>query len=192
MRKTIDMRHGSWSTGATLVFGAVVASADRLPAQQPVTGALSAVASRYGQWLATAFDSIPENLYVYKPTPAQQTIGYIAQHLESSNYALCSYFGSMKHARTSRDSTADTLKARWPKDTLTTRLRASFEFCTRAVATLSDSDLSARVPGGPTGVRADFIAAWTADLADHYSQVANYMRLNGMLPPSARPMARRP
>jgi hypothetical protein len=25
------------------------------------------------------------------------------------------------------------------------------------------------------------------DLADHYSQIANYMRLNGMLPPSALP-----
>jgi hypothetical protein len=25
------------------------------------------------------------------------------------------------------------------------------------------------------------------DLADHYSQIANYMRLNGILPPSALP-----
>jgi hypothetical protein len=25
------------------------------------------------------------------------------------------------------------------------------------------------------------------DLQDHYSQIANYMRLNGMLPPSALP-----
>jgi hypothetical protein len=25
------------------------------------------------------------------------------------------------------------------------------------------------------------------DLADHYSQIANYMRLNGMLPPTALP-----
>ena len=28
------------------------------------------------------------------------------------------------------------------------------------------------------------------DMADHYSQLANYMRLNNMLPPTARP--RRP
>jgi hypothetical protein len=28
------------------------------------------------------------------------------------------------------------------------------------------------------------------DVADHYSQLANYMRLNGILPPSALPRPR--
>jgi hypothetical protein len=28
------------------------------------------------------------------------------------------------------------------------------------------------------------------DMADHYSQIANYMRLNGMLPPTALPRPR--
>jgi hypothetical protein len=30
------------------------------------------------------------------------------------------------------------------------------------------------------------------DLADHYSQLANYMRLNGILPPTALPRPSRP
>lgn len=184
-------RRSSRSVATCLVFGALMALAAPARAQQPVTGALNAVALRYSGWLVSAFDSIPGSLYGYKPTPAQQTIGFIAQHLEASNYALCSFFGPMKHVRSRADSTADSLKALWSRDTLTARLRASFEFCERAVATLSDADLGAQVKGGPTGVRADFIAAWTADLADHYSQVANYMRLNGILPPSARPSAGR-
>jgi hypothetical protein len=36
------------------------------------------------------------------------------------------------------------------------------------------------------GSRALAMFIYIDDLADHYSQVANYMRLNGMLPPSAR------
>ena len=36
--------------------------------------------------LAQAFDSIPAAKFGYKPTPAQQTIGYIAQHLATDNY----------------------------------------------------------------------------------------------------------
>src|SRR4030095_16950065 len=42
----------------------------------------------FGSRLADAFDSIPANRYDYRPTPTQQTIGYIAQHLEDANYSL--------------------------------------------------------------------------------------------------------
>ena len=46
--------------------------------------------------LAQAFDSIPESKFAYKPTAAQLTIGYIAQHLASDNYFFCNNFGDMK------------------------------------------------------------------------------------------------
>src|SRR5258705_12556961 len=36
--------------------------------------------------IAQAFDSIPESKFSYKPTPAQLSIGYIAQHLASDIY----------------------------------------------------------------------------------------------------------
>ena len=39
----------------------------------------------YGNWLLAAFDSIPADKYGFKPTPVQQSIGYIAQHLEDAN-----------------------------------------------------------------------------------------------------------
>ena len=35
--------------------------------------------------------------------------------------------------------------------------------------------------------RARMVLVYVADLVDHYSQIANYMRLNGMLPPSSYP-----
>ena len=46
--------------------------------------------------IAQAFDSIPESKFGYKPTPAQLSIGYIAQHLASDNYFFCNNFGAMK------------------------------------------------------------------------------------------------
>src|SRR5678815_176304 len=58
----------------------------------------------YGGWLLLAFDSIPASRYGYRPTPVQQSVGYIAQHLESANYGLCSLFGKQKHVMTARDS----------------------------------------------------------------------------------------
>ena len=51
----------------------------------------------YGGWLLLALDSIPASRYGFRPTPVQQSIGFIAQHLETANYSLCSTFGGYDH-----------------------------------------------------------------------------------------------
>src|SRR5436189_2707384 len=87
----------------------------------------------FGSRLVAAFDSIPAARYDYRPTPSQQTFGYIAQHLENANYSLCGRLGVLKHPRTPKDSLSDTVKAQWPKDTLVHRLEASLRFCDTAM-----------------------------------------------------------
>ncbi|MEP6620816.1 MAG: hypothetical protein ABJE47_15935, partial [bacterium] len=47
----------------------------------PTTNSFRFMAEHYGPWLQQAFDSIPGDKYAYRPMPAQQSIGYIAQHL---------------------------------------------------------------------------------------------------------------
>lgn len=132
-------------------------------------------ADHFGNFLVSAFDSIPAIRYDYRPTPVQQSVGYIAQHLERANYDLCARFGNMKHAWTARDSLPDTIKARWPKDTLVARLRTSLRFCDSALARVDSLDFLA----------ASYLLAFETDLAEHYSQISSYMRLLGMVPPSA-------
>jgi len=157
-----------------------------LAAQTPTTRAsadgviLSFVrfADIFGGRLVAAFDSIPATRYDYRPTPAQQTIGYIAQHLEGANYSLCERMGDRKAPRTAKDSLADTIKARWPKDTLVARLEASLRFC---------DDVMERIPQLNSPGLASTLLAFETDLAEHYSQLAVYMRLLGLVPPSALP-----
>ena len=136
----------------------------------------------FGGRLVAAFDSIPAARYEYRPTASQQTIGYIAQHLEEANYSLCERLGPTKHPRTAKDSLADTLKARWPKDTLVARLDASLRFCNAVLERLGHIDSPAVV---------STLLAFETDLAEHYSQVAVYMRLLGLVPPSALPPKQR-
>lgn len=159
----------------------------------PIAGAFRST-SYYGTWLTAAFDSIPLTLYGYRPMPVQQSVGYIAQHLERANYLLCSRFSGMDYRMTARDSLADSIKAGWPKDTLVARLRASLVFCDSAMARLTDANLAEDVPlGAPgrTGPRARLVLAFITDLAEHYNQIAGYMRLNGLVPPSAQPRRNR-
>lgn len=145
----------------------------------------------YGTWLIAAFDSIPASKYAYKPSAPQQSIGYIAQHLENANYGLCEVIGGKKHPRTAKDSLPDTVKATWPKDTLAARLRASLMFCRDALSPLTDAqlaeELTVRLPNNPErrAPRVRWVVLLLTDLAEHYSQMASYMRQLGMVPPSA-------
>jgi hypothetical protein len=162
-------------------------------AANPITTAFRGRTIGLQNNLAQAFDSIPESKFGYKPTPAQLSIGYIAQHLASDNYLFCNAFGDMKASLPEEDTaTPDSVKAKWPKATLVTKLKASLKFCEDAFAQLDDAKLADQVelkfgPNTRQVARVTMVLGHALDMADHYSQLANYMRLNNILPPSALP-----
>ena len=162
----------------------------------PITAAFRMRTMALQRNLAQAFDSIPESKFSYKPTPAQLTIGFIAQHLANDNYFFCNNFGAMKGTRPAADTTtADSVKATWPKAQLVASLKESFAFCERAFDQLDDAKLADQITVTFRGnsrsmARAGMVLGHVVDMADHYSQIANYMRLNGMLPPTALPRPR--
>ncbi len=166
------------------------------PPANPITEVFRTRTMAQQRNLAQAFDSIPERLFGYRPTPAQQSIGYIAQHLVTDNYLFCNAFGEMKATRAVEDTaTADSLKAAWPKDRLVAMLKESFTFCENAFAQLDDARLADQVTVSFRGqsrtlTRASMVLGHVVDMADHYSQLANYMRLNDLLPPTALPRPR--
>jgi hypothetical protein len=163
------------------------------PPTDPITTAFRGRINTLERNVAQAFDSIPERLFSYKPTPAQLSIGYIAQHLATDNYLFCNAYGDMKATRTEEDTaTPDSIKATWPKEKLLTKLKESFAFCQSAFAQISDAKLGEQATmtmGGNSRqvIRAAMVLGHALDLADHYSQLANYMRLNNILPPTALP-----
>jgi len=147
-------------------------------------------ARHYGDLLVAAFDSIPESKYGFHPTPPQQTIGYIAQHVENANWGLCGRLGTATHAESAKDRLPDTTKAHWPKDTLVARLKASLAFCDSAMAKLDDAKLEQHVAFGAASANmrelpSRALLAFVTDLAEHYSQLSAYMRAMTMTPPSA-------
>src|SRR3989454_12744188 len=111
---------------ATLALVAPIAPAlqhpPAAPAANPITTAFRTRISALHRNIAQAFDSIPESKFAYKPTPAQLSIGYIAQHIANDDYFFCNNFGAMKGTRPAEDTTtADSVKATWPKAKLVTR-----------------------------------------------------------------------
>jgi hypothetical protein len=187
---------------AALALAAPIAlAAQQTPAAPPANPITTAFRNRISglhRNIAQAFDSIPQSKFSYKPTAAQLSIGYIAQHIADDDYFFCNNFGAMKGTRPAEDTaTADSVKATWPKEKLVARLKESFAYCDQAIAQLDDTKLGESVTvtfGGNsrTVARAGMVLGHAIDLADHYSQLANYMRLNNILPPTALPRPRPP
>lgn len=168
------------------------------PQANPITASFRTRILSSHRNIAQAFDSIPASKFGYKPTPAQLTIGFIAQHVADDSYLFCNSFGAMKATRAEKETTtADSIKANWPRDELVSQLKASFAFCAQAFDQLDDAKLADPITftfGGNTrnSTRINMVLGHALDLADHYSQLANYMRLNGILPPTALPRPARP
>lgn len=186
-------------TSLTIAFvlpALLVAQQPAPPVANPITAAFRTRIMAMHRNIAQAFDSIPGDKFGYKPTPAQLSIGFIAQHVATDNYLFCDQFGAKKSSLPEKDTaTPDSVKATWPKDTLVAKLKASFAFCQDAIGQLEDGKLADQVTLSFRGQsrdvpRINMVLGHALDLADHYSQLANYMRLNGMLPPSALPRPR--
>jgi uncharacterized damage-inducible protein DinB len=155
-----------------------------LAAQQsnPVADAFRNNAKTEETNLMAAIDQFPADKLAYKPTPAQMSVGDMIMHLSQGNDYLCGAIGGVKApARTK-------LGASESKDVLMTRLRETFAFCDQALSGLTDATLAEELPffGGRKMTRAAVMTLTTGDWADHYSQAAIYLRLNGMLPPTAK------
>ena len=151
-------------------------------AQNPVSDAFRAGEQRYARNLMAALEMFPADKSGYKPTPAQMSVADIAVHLAEGNDMLCSAVGGT----TAPQRTPVT--ATTPRDTLLARVRETFAYCQTALAGLTDAQMADSVPsfGGRKALRGTMLLITVGDWADHYSQLAIYLRLNGMLPPTAR------
>jgi hypothetical protein len=83
------------------------------------------------------------------------------------------------------------VKAKWPTAKLVPQIKTAFKFCEDALAQLDDAKLGDQISqttgNGQTRTvtRAGPVMGHIIDMVDHYSQIANYMRLNNILPPTA-------
>ena len=164
---------------------ALLASCSSLAiAQQsaPMAIAFRATVTEASERLVAAAQLMPGDKYDFKPTPAQMSFGDVIVHLSEGNDYLCSTVAGTTAAKRSE------VKADAGKEKLVARLRETFQSCESTLAKLDDSGLSRMVPwfGNRQVTRAQAVLATAQDWADHYSQLAIYLRLNGLLPPTAK------
>ena len=148
----------------------------------PVSDALRTSLKRAEENLVAAAKEMPADKYSYAPTPAQMSFGKLVLHIAGSNNFMCSTISGSKAPERSKLEPGDT------KDKLVSALEESFQYCNTALANLTDSNLGEEVPffGGRKISRAAAVLGLAEDWGDHYSLAATELRLNGMLPPTAK------
>jgi uncharacterized damage-inducible protein DinB len=147
----------------------------------PVSSQLRQVLDRYAKNLVAAAEEFPVDKYTYHPTPEGMTVGNTMAHIAQVNSFACSTVGGVAAPEQAKVGETD-------KDKLVEGLKASMDFCRQAFSGLTDAKLAESVPGfgGRPTTRFAVAMEVTNDLIDHYATLSVYLRINGMLPPTAQ------
>ena len=164
-----------------LATGSLAATGAAQDPVAPVSEAVRSTAARAATNFIAAAEEMPADKYGFKPTPAQMSFGEVIGHIAAGSDALCSSIGGVAPPKRSA------VAAGAPKERLVARLRETFQFCESALAKVNDSRLGENVSYfGQDASRAQVMVAAAEEWAGHYSQLAVYLRLNGLLPPTAK------
>jgi len=152
------------------------------PVANPVSTTVKSQLTRFSKNMVAAAESMPAEKYGFKPTPEMNTFGHLVMHITQSNNLLCSKISGAA-APDAKLAESD------GKEKLVAGLKASFDFCSTALANVDDSKLGESMVlfGNRPASRAAALIALSDGWNDHYGAEAIYLRLNGILPPTAQP-----
>jgi uncharacterized damage-inducible protein DinB len=168
---------------AVLCLSAPLAACAQGSTANPVTATAQRLLDRYTKFLMGTAEAMPAEKYGYRPTPEQLTFGKTVAHIAEVNNFSCSKFSDIPLPDGPKVTENDS------KEKLVAALKASFDYCSQTLAKLDDSKLGDSITffGGRPAPRAAAIFELIDDLSDHYGSLSIYLRLNGLLPPSAQP-----
>jgi uncharacterized damage-inducible protein DinB len=165
-----------------LLAASAAAQTASAPTKNPVSTALRDVLPGRQKNTIAALEAMPADKFNYKPTADQMTFGQLAAHVAEANYLLCGKTTGVAPPKVDEAKETDS------KDKLVAAAKASFDFCSDALAKMDDSKLTESTEGfgGKQATRAWFSLILSGAWADHYAEAAMYLRLNGVLPPTAK------
>jgi uncharacterized damage-inducible protein DinB len=151
-------------------------------AKDPVASSLRQLEQRSQNNTIGAVEAMPADKFSYKPTAEQSTFGHLAVHIVGFNYSICSKAADVPAPKVEESKETDS------KDKLVAAVKASYAFCSEALAKMDDSKLGDEIDlfGGHKAPRAMAALIAGSGWSDHYATAAMYLRMNGIKPPSAQ------
>lgn len=131
-------------------------------------------------------EAMPADKFNFAPTNGNfkgvRTFGEQVQHVTMANYYMFSAASSLQ------PPDMQAVKNMKTKAQLVQGLKDSFAFAHKAIATLDeDNALEVVKPVDGVDTRAGIMLFATVHMNDHFGQMVEYLRMNGIVPPSSRP-----
>jgi uncharacterized damage-inducible protein DinB len=154
---------------------------------------LNGLMNALGYEVVGAAEAMPADKYDFAPPASMgefkgvRTFGQQVKHLAESNYEF--FQGWAVPGATAVDS--KTIEALKTKDDIVKALKDSYSYAHAAISTITTdnawTNTQTFLPPQFKATKASVAAFCIAHSMDHYGQMVEYLRMNGIIPPMSRP-----
>jgi uncharacterized damage-inducible protein DinB len=146
----------------------------------PISASQSKMYTLLSGVVVAAAEKMPEENYSFKPAPDVRTFGQLVGHLADSQYYFCALAaGETKPA-------GGVEKSKTAKADLVAALKEAVAYCSKAYAGMTDAKAGEMVKlMNMEFARLTVLSANTAHDYEHYGNMATYMRIKGIVPPTS-------
>jgi len=137
-----------------------------------------------------AAEAMPADKYDFAPTDGEfkgvRTFAQQVKHVAAVNYMIAAaLLGEKPPLDLQGENGPDSIKS---KDQIVKFLKDSCAYTHKALATVNDKNLIEQIDGpfGGKSSRMSLASMATSHSFDHYGQMVEYLRMNGIIPPASR------
>jgi DinB family protein len=154
-------------------------------------GALDFWISNTEKEIMSAAEAMPEEKYSFRPAAGEftgvRTFGEQIKHLAANNYRMAAYILGQEPSPDQEHETGPTSVQ--TKAQIVDYAKGSFAALHRAAGSINDKNMLEPVLGHTyprQNTRLQFAVDAVAHSNDHYGQMVEYLRMNGLIPPESR------
>jgi uncharacterized damage-inducible protein DinB len=164
--------------------------------QRSIAEALDSWITIAEQHVVPAADAMPEDKYAFAPSQTcgefkgVRTFAQQLKHLAANNYGIAALIlGQKRTADMANEIGPDSVRT---KAEIMKYVRGSFMALHKAVATIDEKNVVQPTASSSQWqkTRLSFVMDAVAHSFDHYGQLVEYLRINGVVPPDSRPQKR--
>ena len=177
---------------ALVVMTCGLAAAQAAPEKKTMTQVLDGSVKIIEGEFVSAAEAMPEDKFDFAPTNGEfkgvRTFGQQVKHVAAVNYLVGSaVLGEKSPVDVGGESGPESIKT---KADIVKFLKDSFAYAHKAIASVNEQNAMGEVnnPFGKdkvTRLGLSGVFAWHG--FDHYGQIVEYLRMNGIVPPASRP-----
>ena len=166
----------SWSPYLLVVSGMCLLTT---PTQSQLTLEIRELHDTMREDLVHSAEGMPAEYFDFQPTPEVRTFGQIVGHVATTLYDYCSAAGAEVDPHTTL--VEETV---FGKADLVDALKAAYDYCEEAFASLNDVNGLDKVKVWREGTRLSFLVGEIGHTSLHYGNMVTYMRLKETVPAS--------